>query len=144
MIKGALRAGSWVGSVGRVRKDGNGFTAQVSVTPLIGSGGLPEGFLFVSNDMSDEERLVGELERERQSERVLFETSADAMITAGYQGTIHRVNGAALRLFGYGAAIGTLNIALDLPPPRMFGRWRPAWTLSACGRTEPKSRWRSD
>jgi len=104
MIKGALRAGSWVGSVGRVRKDGNGFTAQVSVTPLIGSGGLPEGFLFVSNDMSDEERLVGELERERQSERVLFETSADAMITAGYQGTIHRVNGAALRLFGYGAA----------------------------------------
>jgi PAS domain S-box-containing protein len=104
MIKGALRAGSWVGSVGRVRKDGNGFKAQVSVTPLIGSGGLPDGFLFVSSDMSEEERLVGELERERQSERVLFEASADAMITAGYQGTIHRVNGAALQLFGYGAA----------------------------------------
>jgi PAS domain-containing protein len=44
------------------------------------------------------------LDLERRSWRVLFDASADAMVTADAAGVIRRANAAAERLFGYGQA----------------------------------------
>jgi PAS domain S-box-containing protein len=59
MFTTARRLGSWEGPVQRVRKDGTRFTARVSVTPVLDTGGEPEGYLFVSSDVSDETRARG-------------------------------------------------------------------------------------
>ncbi len=103
IIKRVRQDGSWAGSVRHVKRNGAAFTAQVSVSPLLGYGDSEDGFLFVTSDDSELERLTGELQREQEARRLLFEASADAMLTVGNDGTIQQANGAALRLFGYGA-----------------------------------------
>jgi PAS domain S-box-containing protein len=99
-----LRVGSWEGPVRRRRRDGGRFTAHVWVTPFREGDDSPTGFLFVSRDISGEELLRDALDLERRSRRVLFDASADAMVTADAAGVIRRANAAAERLFGYGQA----------------------------------------
>ncbi|HEY5173421.1 MAG TPA: PAS domain S-box protein, partial [Acidimicrobiia bacterium] len=99
-----LRVGSWEGPVRRRRRDGGRFTAHVWVTPFREGDDSPAGFLFVSRDISGEELLRDALDLERRSRRVLFDASADAMVTADAAGVIRRANAAAERLFGYGQA----------------------------------------
>lgn len=54
----ALRDGKWEGTVTRVRKGGERFSARVVTTPRFGERVDPIGFLLVSKDVSEEQRLT--------------------------------------------------------------------------------------
>src|SRR5436309_1654217 len=57
----ALETGKWEGTINRVRKSGQRFTARVVITPRKDASGKPIGFLLISKDISDEIRLTDEL-----------------------------------------------------------------------------------
>src|SRR6185369_11993379 len=60
IIQAALRDGKWEGTLPRMRKNGERFTARVVITPRRDSGGRAIGFLLISKDISDEIRLTEE------------------------------------------------------------------------------------
>jgi PAS domain S-box-containing protein len=59
----ALRDGKWEGSIERVRKGGQRFTAQVVITPRSDARGRPVGFLLISRDISRQIKLSADLRR---------------------------------------------------------------------------------
>src|SRR5689334_9021307 len=50
VMKSALADGKWEGTIERVRKDGERFTARVVITPRHDESGKPIGFLLMSKD----------------------------------------------------------------------------------------------
>ena len=68
MIAVALRDGKWEGTIQRVRKNGEHFTARVVMTPHRDSQGKPMGLLLISKDISDEIRLNEELQGQSPEE----------------------------------------------------------------------------
>ncbi len=71
ILEAALQDGKWEGLLSRLRKNGEPFTARAVVTVRHDSEGQPIGFLFISKDISDEERYW---EEQRQSEAALQES----------------------------------------------------------------------
>jgi PAS domain S-box-containing protein len=70
MIDCALRDGKWEGAVERVRPDGSSFTAHVVTTPRFEANGGFGGFLLVSSDVTEQDRLDRATER-TQGEHLL-------------------------------------------------------------------------
>jgi PAS domain S-box-containing protein len=62
IMDAALRDGKWVGTLNRVRGNGERFTARVVVTPRWDGPEKPIGFLLISRDVSEEIRLTEELQ----------------------------------------------------------------------------------
>src|SRR5437867_8883535 len=60
MLDIALKDGKWEGTITRLRKNNERFTARVVITPRKDSRGKPVGFLLISKDISDEIRLTEE------------------------------------------------------------------------------------
>jgi protein-histidine pros-kinase len=102
IMRRATGEGRWEGTVRRVRKDGSMFTARVVVTPRTGTNADPGGFLFISSDVTDEERLARELERAQSYTRSFLESAPDAMVVIDGAGEIRVTNAETERLFGYG------------------------------------------
>ncbi|HUY12656.1 MAG TPA: PAS domain S-box protein, partial [Terriglobia bacterium] len=61
LLDAALRDGKWEGTIHRLRKNGDRFTARVVITPRRDPTGRPVGFLLISKDISDEIRLTEQL-----------------------------------------------------------------------------------
>jgi protein-histidine pros-kinase len=101
MLEGARARGVWEGTVERVRRDGTQFTARVVVTPRRGAGGRLEGFLLVSSDVTQDARLMRELQRTQTYSRSLLESAPDAMVIVDDGGLIQLANAETVRLFGY-------------------------------------------
>ncbi|HEX9668097.1 MAG TPA: ATP-binding protein [Thermoanaerobaculia bacterium] len=69
-LQAALRDGNWEGTINRVRKNGERFTARVVITPRHDGTGRPIGYLLISKDVSSEIRLTAALqEKNVQLER---------------------------------------------------------------------------
>jgi PAS domain S-box-containing protein len=77
----ALRDGKWEGTLSRLRKNGETFTARVVITPRKDSTGKPIGFLLISRDISAEIRLNEELRATQFYARRLIEASLDPLVT---------------------------------------------------------------
>jgi PAS domain S-box-containing protein len=88
----ALRAGKWEGTINRVRKNKQRFTARVVITPRRDTSGKPIGFLLISKDISDEIRLTDELKATQFYTRSLIESNIDALMTTDPLGIITDVN----------------------------------------------------
>jgi PAS domain S-box-containing protein len=88
----ALRDGKWEGSVLRVRKSGQRFTARVVITPRRNGGGQALGFVLISKDMSDEIQLTEQLQATQFYTRSLIESNIDALMTTDTSGVITDVN----------------------------------------------------
>ncbi len=101
IMQSALRDGKWEGTVVRVRKDGQRFTARVVLTPRRDAWGKPIGFLLISKDISNEIRLTEELQATQQKFRELLESAPDAMVIVNREGRIVLVNAQTEKLFGY-------------------------------------------
>src|SRR5882724_3192260 len=54
----ALQDGKWEGTLQRLRKSGDRFTARVAITPRRAAFGKPVGYLLISKDISAEIRLT--------------------------------------------------------------------------------------
>ena len=100
VMEAALRAGKWEGTISRVRKSGERFTARVVITPRRDSTGTPIGFLLISKDISDEIRLTEELKATQFYARSLIEASLDPLVTISPEGKITDVNEGSIKVTG--------------------------------------------
>jgi PAS domain S-box-containing protein len=73
MREAAIRDGKWEGTVTRMRKNGERFTARMALTPRRDDAGHVIGFLLISKDISAEIRAQGELHESERRYRSLFE-----------------------------------------------------------------------
>jgi PAS domain S-box-containing protein len=96
-----LREGKWEGTIHRLRKNGQTFTARVVITPRRDASGRPIDFLLISKDISDEIRLTEELKATQFYTRSLIESSIDAMMTTDPLGIISDFNQQMEALTGY-------------------------------------------
>src|SRR6185295_412545 len=101
IIQAALRDGKWEGTLPRMRKNGERFTARVVITPRRDSNGRAIGFLLISKDISDEIRLTEELKATQFYTRSLIESNIDALMTTDLVGVISDVNQQMAALTGY-------------------------------------------
>jgi PAS domain S-box-containing protein len=86
------RLGKWSGELRGVRKNGNEFTALVSITLRHNAGGEPIGFTMISQDMTESRRTINELKESHEYNRGLIESNIDALISADPLGIITDVN----------------------------------------------------
>ncbi|MGQ0520553.1 MAG: PAS domain S-box protein [Actinomycetota bacterium] len=109
IAEGALRDGKWEGMVTRRRRDGHRFPARVVTTPRTDADGKPVGFLLISKDVSEEQRLTKELQATQFYTRSLIESNIDALMTTDPLGVITDVNEQMVALTGRarGELIGT-------------------------------------
>src|SRR5713226_8574214 len=92
ILEAALREGKWEGTVTRVRKNGEHFTARMVLTPRCDAKGHAIGFLLISKNISDEIRLTEELQATQLYTRSLIESNIDALMTTDPLGIITDVN----------------------------------------------------
>jgi len=109
VMAAALQQGKWEGTIKRVRKSGETFTARVVITPRRDGSGKPIGFLLISKDISDEIRLTEELKATQFYARSLIEASLDPLVTISPEGKITDVNEGSIKVTGVEreALIGT-------------------------------------
>jgi PAS domain S-box-containing protein len=104
LLDAASRDGKWHGTIDRVRKDGDPFTASVVITPRRDRRETPVGFLMISKDISVEITLAKELKFARDSLTALVASAMDAIVTIDDHQCITIFNPTAERMFGYTAA----------------------------------------
>jgi PAS domain S-box-containing protein len=92
ILDSALKFGKWEGTIELVRKNGQRFNARVVITPRLGTGGAPIGFLFISRDLGEELRLNEDLKATQSYARSLFESNTDALTTTDPLGIITDAN----------------------------------------------------
>jgi len=97
----ALNSGKWEGTLNRVRKNKDRFTARVVITPRRDSEGKDIGFLLISKDISAEIKLTEELKATQLYTRSLIESNIDALMTTDPLGIITDVNRQMELLTGY-------------------------------------------
>jgi PAS domain S-box-containing protein len=97
----ALEKGKYEGVLRRLRKNGERFTARVVQTVMRDPEGKPLGFLIVSKDITDEERLHQKLIESEEYNRGLIESNIDAMMTTDTLGVITDVNKRMEELSGF-------------------------------------------
>lgn len=111
----ALKDAKWEGTVKGQGKNGRRFNARIVITPRRDRAGKPIGFLLISKNISDENRLTKKLQAEldargraeaalRESEegyRIVTQTVTDAIVSIDEQGVIMFINRAAEKIFGY-------------------------------------------
>lgn len=100
IMAAALQAGKWEGTITRVRKSGEQFTARVVITPRRDAANKPVGFLLISKDISDEIRLTEELQATQFYARSLIEASLDPLVTISPEGKITDVNEGSIKVTG--------------------------------------------
>ena len=93
IMEAALRDGKWEGTIDRLRKNGDRFTARVVLTPRRDTTGKLDGFLLISKDISDEIQMS-------QYARSLIEASLDPLVTISPDGKITDVNEATVKVTG--------------------------------------------
>ncbi|MDQ1521030.1 MAG: hypothetical protein QOI55_2103, partial [Actinomycetota bacterium] len=91
ILDAVLRDGKWEGTLTRLRKSGEQFTARVVVTPRHDRAGAV-GYLLISKDITGEIRMTEELEATQSYTRSLVESNMDALITTDPLGVITDVN----------------------------------------------------
>ena len=115
ILAAASKNRKWEGTIKRRRKNGEQFIARVVVTSRSDDRGKVRGYFMISSDISNEIRLIEELNTElearalvesalRESDeryRIVTETATDAIISIDAQGAIVFINAAAERIFGY-------------------------------------------
>lgn len=97
----ALEQGKFEGVILRQRKSGEAFPARFVMTVMREPKGEPIGFLIVSKDITDEERLHQKLIDSEEYNRGLIESNIDAMMTTDTLGLISDVNRRMEELTGY-------------------------------------------
>ncbi len=92
ILKDAVKTGKWEGTLERIRRNGEPFSAKVVITVRKNSKGEPIGFLLISKDISDETRLSDEIKATQSYTRSLIESNSDALMMTDTLGIIRDAN----------------------------------------------------
>ncbi|MEZ5351849.1 MAG: PAS domain S-box protein [Bryobacteraceae bacterium] len=95
---GEVRDRSW-----RVRKSGELYWADVSISARRAGDGSLLGFSDILRDLTDERNYVTALEESEERSRLLLENAAQGVIGVRSDGRIELANSTACRIFGYSA-----------------------------------------
>lgn len=101
MMKIALEQGKWEGKLTRVKKNGDRFSAYAVMTPLLDQQKNQIGFLLISKNITEEQRLLEQLEESQLYTRSLIEVNIDALMTTDMLGIITDVNAQMEKLTGH-------------------------------------------
>ena len=85
-------------------KDGKIIPVSLTVSPIRDDRGRIIGVSKIARDLSETQRVYGDLERREALLRSILETVPDAMIVIDKQGVVQSFGVAAVRLFGYTSA----------------------------------------
>jgi PAS domain S-box-containing protein len=88
----AVSSGKWEGRVRRYRKDGTGFTAQVTLLLRRDHSGKPCGLVAVSRDLSEAERIERELLESTARDAQILDSRAELLLIADFAGKVWDVN----------------------------------------------------
>ncbi len=97
----ARRNGRWEGELKRIRKDGDEFTAHVTITLLKDPSDIPIGFTRVARRLTDAELSVPQLRESQEYNRGLIESNIDALMTTDTVGIITDVNLQMCKMTGF-------------------------------------------
>jgi PAS domain S-box-containing protein len=91
---------------------------NATYTPTVGATGVPDGWVAVVLDVTEQKRAVEQLRRAEEQVRSVVNTVLDGIITIDEGGTVETFNPAAEKLFGYKAeeVVGR-NVKLLMPEP---------------------------
>jgi PAS domain S-box-containing protein len=88
----AAASGKWEGRVRRYRKDGSGFTANVTLLLRRDHSGKPCGLVAVSRDLSEAERIDRELSDSRARDAQILDSRAELLLVTDFAGKVWDVN----------------------------------------------------
>ena len=101
-IMKTLSAGNtWAGEFGVKRKDGSSFPAFGTNTPIFDSNGKLNGFLGISQDITERKQILQKIKESEEKFRIITENSADAIFITDKEGKYIYVNQQAVDLLGY-------------------------------------------
>ncbi len=84
--------GKWSGELKRIRKNGEEFTAFVTITLRVDAARKPVGFTMISRDLTEPQRLLRDLRESQEYNRGLIESNIDALMATDPLGVISDVN----------------------------------------------------
>jgi two-component system sensor kinase FixL len=101
-----------------MRKNGEAFTAHLTITPFAGRGGEVDGYAMVIRDITDQVLAEEALKSREAHLRSILETVPDAMVVIDELARIQSFSTTAVRLFGYAPdeVIGE-NVRILMPNP---------------------------
>lgn len=117
-LRQAASAGSVTSRCWRLRKNGERFLCDLTLSRIDGEDGAVRGFGEVVRDVTTQEASRRAIELAAVQRRAILETVPDAMVVIDEQGTVESFSRAAERLFGYAAdqVIGR-NVSMLMPSP---------------------------
>jgi PAS domain S-box-containing protein len=92
ILEEVRNTGKWEGVLRRVRKNGEQFSAHVTMTLRRDPAGAPVGITMISRDLTESERIERELRESQEYNRGLIESNIDALMTTDPLGIITDVN----------------------------------------------------
>ncbi|TLZ59606.1 MAG: PAS domain S-box protein, partial [Methanobacteriota archaeon] len=101
ILRTCLQKGKYDGVWKRRRKNGEVFTARLVMTLRRDAAGKPIGYLIISKDITEEEKLNQRLIESQEYNRGLIESNIDALMTTDTVGVITDVNRQMEELTGY-------------------------------------------
>jgi formate hydrogenlyase transcriptional activator len=123
-LKAATETGRAEDEGWRLRKDGTKFWANTVITAIRDNNGQLLGFIKVTRDFTERNRMEEAMRVSEERFRSLFELSPDAIVTSAPDGTIHEINARVEDFFGYtrGELIGQ---SIDVLVPERFRHSHP-------------------
>jgi PAS domain S-box-containing protein len=92
ILSKALHHGHWEGVSTRVRKNGEVFPARIVISVRRDAQGRPIGYLSISKDISEEDRLQQRLRASEAYNREIIESASDGLLITDLEGRITDVN----------------------------------------------------
>lgn len=89
------------GEIYSYHKNGRGFWASLSITPIYDETGTHQGFICLGSDVTEQKELLASLQQSREHYRALTEAAPDIIITISPHDEILFINAAAHKLLGY-------------------------------------------
>lgn len=118
MWQAILSGRVWSGTLTNRKRNGDHFSEEQTITPVLGEDGHISHFIAIKQDVTERERINHELAMSESRMRSVLETAADGIITTDEKGIIQSVNPAAERLFGYsGRELIGSNVKILMPEP---------------------------